>query len=176
MTSASSIAAPGLAHALASAGTATTRPPGEELSWEEIGLLSQGFSFASRPFKAAIKEVTAQYSLGPRGAWMLLLISNGDHYPLDLANMFHIGRSLITAELAQLTEAGLITSRRSAADGRRMELALTHSGAKACVRIREAITRLVNERLSAYSREELLLCSKILRDFQRGGDEPGQAG
>ena len=149
------------------------RPGGTELTAEEIGFICEGFVFATRPMRVAIKEVTSRYSLGPRGAWLLLLISNGNRYPLDLANMFRIGRSLITAELAQLTEAGLVTSRRSKLDGRRMELTLTQPGIDACASVRGSLSDLVNERLHAYSRDELLLCARILHDLHSAEDEPG---
>jgi DNA-binding MarR family transcriptional regulator len=136
-----------------------------ELSWAEIGYLAEGFSFASRPMRVASESITAEYSLGPRGAWIMLLIKNGQVYPVDLANMFRIGRSLITAELIPLADARLITYRKSAVDKRRVELALTPLGEKAVIHVRRELTNLVLQRLSAYSREEVLLCGRLLHDF-----------
>lgn len=147
----------------------TVKGPEGQFSWDEVGRLCESFVFALRPMRTATKSITEQYSLGPRGAWMLLLISNGARFPLDLANVFRIGRSLITAELAQLTEAGLITSRRSTIDRRRMELALTAEGEKAVAAVRNVLSHLVNDRLSAYSSEDLELCSRIIRDFNQDG-------
>jgi DNA-binding MarR family transcriptional regulator len=143
----------------------TARAKQLKLSWDEIGYLTEGFSFASRPMKLASENITAEFSLGPRGAWIMILIKNGQVYPLDLANVFRIGRSLITAELIPLTDARLITYRKSAGDKRRVELALTPLGERAVVRIREGITRLVLHRLSGYTREEVLLCARLLHDF-----------
>jgi DNA-binding MarR family transcriptional regulator len=143
----------------------TVRAKQLELSWAEIGYLVEGFSFASRPMKLASESVTAQYSLGPRGAWMMLLIKNGQVYPVDLANMFRIGRSLITAELIPLADADLITYRKSAVDKRRVELALTPLGEKAVTHVRRELTKLVLQRLSGYSRDEVLLCARLLHDF-----------
>lgn len=137
-----------------------------ELSWEEIGLFIQGLSFASRPVKAASDGITAEYGLGPRGAWILRLIESGlVVYPLDVTNFFQIGRSLITAELTRLTEAGLITYRKPIDDRRRFELHLTPLGEKVAARVREELYKLILERFSAYSRDEVLLCSRMLHEF-----------
>ena len=140
------------------------RRPG--LSYNDIGFLMLGISFASRPLRAATTGITAEYSLGPRGAWFLRLISRGGVYPLDIAKLFQIGRSLVTAELVRLADAGLITYRKTADDGRRSELTLTSLGNKVNQRVKAEVRRLVTQRLGAYSREEILLCARMLRDFQ----------
>ena len=143
-----------------------TRTEPLKLSWEEIGFLCQGLSFGPRSMKAGIRSVTDEHSLGPRGAWILILISNGQVvFPLDLTNFFRVGRSLITAELTRLTEARLITYKKSGTDRRRVELAVTPLGEKACQRVRDELSRLVVQRLSSYTREDVLLCARILRDF-----------
>ncbi|HEY3231319.1 MAG TPA: helix-turn-helix domain-containing protein, partial [Roseiflexaceae bacterium] len=96
-----------------------------QLSWHEIGFICEGMSLASRPIRIATKRISDEYSLGPRGAWMLLLIATGEVFPMDLTKIFQVGRSLITAELNRLSDANLITYRQSALDGRRTELAVT---------------------------------------------------
>jgi DNA-binding MarR family transcriptional regulator len=136
-----------------------------KLTWEEIGILTQGLSFASRPMKLATEVVTDEYSLGPRGAWILILITNGQVFPLDLTNVFRVGRSLITAELIPLTKARLITYLKSTGDRRRVELALTPEGEKVVARVRDELSNLVVQRLANYTREEVLLCSRMLHDF-----------
>jgi DNA-binding MarR family transcriptional regulator len=136
-----------------------------KLSWDEIGLLAGGLSFASRPMKLATQAITEEYSLGPRGAWILVLITTGQVFPLDLTNVFRIGRSLVTAELIPLTKARLITYRKSLEDGRRVELALTAAGEKLVVRIRAELSNLIIQRLANYTRDEILLCSRMLNDF-----------
>jgi DNA-binding MarR family transcriptional regulator len=140
-----------------------------ELSWEEIGLFAQGLSFASRPIADATKRITEEYGLGPRGAWILHLIAG--HlvtYPLDLTNFFRIGRSLITAELTRLTEAGLVTYLKRTDDRRRFELHLTPLGEKVEARVQEELTKVILDRFSSYSREEVLFCSRMLNDFVSG--------
>jgi DNA-binding MarR family transcriptional regulator len=137
------------------------------LSWDEIGFLCEGLSLASRPMGLATRSITDAYSLGPRGAWITVLIAAEQvRFPLDLAHVFQIGRSLITAELSRLTEAGLITYRKSERDGRRTELTLTPLGDSVQRRVKEELSKLVLRRLSRYQREDILLCTRLLRDFR----------
>jgi DNA-binding MarR family transcriptional regulator len=145
------------------------KTPEPTLSWDEIGFLCHGMSFASRPMAEATGDITEEYSLGPRGAWMLVLIDVGNVYPLDIANVFRIGRSLISAELVRLTDAGLITSVQSPTDGRRTELRLTPLGETVRDRVRQQLRDLVTKQLAHYSRDELMLCARILSDFRGGG-------
>lgn len=140
--------------------------PALKLSWDEIGFICEGLALSSRPLRFATKRITDEYSLGPRGAWMVLLISTGEVFPLDLTKIFQVGRSLITSELNRLIDADLITYRQSVTDGRRAELALTSLGEKVCERIKADTAKLVLDRLKAYTREEVLLCAKLLRDFR----------
>lgn len=138
-----------------------------KLSWDEIGFLCEGMSLASRPMGIAVKAITEEYSLGPRGAWITVLIAAGQvFFPLDLTNVFQIGRSLITAELTRLTEARLIAYGKSASDGRRVELKLTPLGDTVQRRVKEELSKLVLRRLSSYNREDALLCARMLRDFR----------
>jgi DNA-binding MarR family transcriptional regulator len=136
-----------------------------ELSWDEISYLSAGFAFASQPLMEATKAVAKQYSLGPRGAWILRLIAGKNVSPSELTEMFRVGRSLISAELSRLTDAGLITYTKNEGDQRRVELALTKLGEQANRRVRADLVKIVRSRLASYSREEILLCSRMLHDF-----------
>lgn len=137
-----------------------------KLSWEDIGFISEGMSFASRPMRNAIQSINDEFSLGPRGAWIVRIVSRGDVFPLDLTKLFHIGRSLITAELNRLADASLITYKKSENDGRRVELALTPLGEQVNLRVKQELTKLITQRLSSYTREEVLLCARMLRDFR----------
>jgi DNA-binding MarR family transcriptional regulator len=137
-----------------------------QLSWEDIGFICEGLAFASRLLWSAIEDITEQYSLGPRGAWIVRLVGRNEMSPLDLTNVFRVGRSLITAELARLIQAELITYRKSASDGRRVELALTPLGRTVERRIKDSLTKLVTERLADYDREQILLCGRMLRDIR----------
>jgi DNA-binding MarR family transcriptional regulator len=143
-----------------------------KLSWDEIGFLCEGMSLASRPMWLAVKDITEEYSLGPRGAWITVLVARGEVYPLDLAKVFRVGRSLITAELTRLSDAGLITYEQNADDGRRTELKLTALGNTVQRRVKQELSKLVLQRLSGYKREEILLCARMLRDFRAPEGEP----
>jgi DNA-binding MarR family transcriptional regulator len=137
-----------------------------KLSWEEIGLIAQGLTLASRPLKGATRAITEEYALGPRGAWILRLIETGQVvHPLDVTNFFHISRSVITEELAQLTQRRLIAYRKSNQDRRRVELTLTRLGETVSLRVQEELKKLISERFSAYSREEVLQFNRILHSF-----------
>jgi DNA-binding MarR family transcriptional regulator len=149
--------------------TGRANPP--LLSWEDIGFICEGLAFASRLLWTAIKDVTDEYSLGPRGAWIVRLVGRSDMSPLDLTNVFKVGRSLITAELVRLTHAGLITYKKSTSDGRRVELALTSLGKTVERRIKESLTEMVTQRLSSYKREDILLCGRMLRDIRTPAPE-----
>ncbi len=137
-----------------------------ELSWEEIGAICEGLVLAPRPLKMATRGIIAEYSLGPRGAWIVHLISIGQvSFPLDLTKFFQIGRSLITAELTRLSDAGLIAYQRNATDGRRVELTLTSLGKTVQKRVKAELIKLVRRRLSHYTREQVLLFDRMLHDF-----------
>ena len=138
----------------------------DTLGWDELGMVCEGLAFAQRPLRAATRRVTRQYDLGPRGAWILNLISSGKVFPLDLSEVLKAGRSLITAELARLTEAGLITASPGLHDRRRTELSLTKSGQTACQLVRDEMARIVRRNLADYSAEEIRLFSRMLRDVR----------
>ena len=147
--------------------------PKSTLSWDEIGFICEGMAFASRALRPATTGINEEFSLGPRGAWILSLILNGTVYPLDIANVIGSGRSLISAELARLTEAGLIQSRKNPEDGRRTELLLTPLGEEASRRVRAGLSEIVMRQLGSYTREEMLLCARMLHDFRKAAGETG---
>jgi DNA-binding MarR family transcriptional regulator len=136
------------------------------LAWRDIAFLVHGMAFASGPLHRATKGVTERHDLGPRGTWVLNLVSIGLNHPHELAEILRIGRSLVSAELARLVEAGLVVSRQGRSDRRRSELALTPLGEEALKEVRGELARLVTESLGHYSPEELRLCGRILSDMQ----------
>jgi DNA-binding MarR family transcriptional regulator len=144
----------------------TGRAGAQELSWEEIGFICEGLVLAPRPQKAATQKITEEYSLGPRGAWICVLISIGEVvFPLDLTKFFQIGRSLITAELTRLSDAGLISYGKSTSDGRRVELTLTPLGQSVQRRVKAELSKLVSRQLAPYTRAQALLFGRMLHDF-----------
>ena len=142
----------------------------DPLSDKEVAHLCSVMGVAPRQLARAREAITEQFNLGPRGAWILGMIGVGIDSPSRLADALRIGRSLATAELNRLSDAGLIEAQRGRGDGRRSQLILTAAGHEANERLGRALTTFVNTRLAAYTRDELLLCARILRDF--AGDLP----
>lgn len=135
------------------------------LVWDDIGYLSHGLVFGARPLLQATRSVTERYSLGPRGGWMLNLIGGGLFHPHELSDVLRIGRSLVSAELARLTEAGLVTSTTGKADKRRSELKLTASGQAALDEIRSELFRSLTSALKDYSPSQVRMLAKMLHDL-----------
>lgn len=125
------------------------------LDWEDLGYLIDGLAFAQAPLREATDTVTRKYNLGPRGAFILRLLANGLLYPLDLANALCCGRSLITAELARLTDAGLVFARPGENDRRRSELRLTQLGQTETEKLRQEIRRVVSANLAAFTPDDV---------------------
>ena len=145
----------------------------KELSWEEIGFILEGLVIAPRPMKAITRDITAEYSLGPRGAWIVVLISIGEVvFPLDLTKMFQIGRSLISAELTRLSAARLIRYQRDESDGRRVKLTLTPLGEAVQRRVKADLAKMVTRRLAAYTHDQVLQFGRMLHDIGTVG--PGR--
>ena len=142
----------------------TQTKPGP-LSDEEVAHLCSVMGVAPRQLAKAREAITDQFDLGPRGAWILGMIGIGIDSPSRLADALRIGRSLATTELNRLSDAGLIEAQRGQGDGRRSQLRLTASGLEANERLGRALTTFVNTQLAGYTRDELLLCARILRDF-----------
>jgi DNA-binding MarR family transcriptional regulator len=140
------------------------------LTDEEIAHLCSVIGVAPRQLMIARETVTSEFDLGPRGAWMLGMIEVGIDSPSKLADALRIGRSLATTEINRLCDAGLIEATRGAGDGRRSQLTLTARGRKVNDRLRRALAEFIGQRLGHYSRGELMLCARILRDLS--GDAP----
>lgn len=134
-----------------------------ELDWIDIGLICEGIAFAQRPLREGNGQITKQYNLGPRGAFILNLLANGMLYPLELATALCCGRSLITAELARLNEAGLVASRPGEVDRRRTELTLTSLGEQALAEIRAETSRIIRTNLAGYTPDEVRKFAVMLR-------------
>lgn len=143
-----------------------------DIGWEEIAFLAEGLAFGPRALHAATGAVTERYNLGPRGAWILNVISHGVAYPLELSQVFCVGRSLITAELARLTEAGLVAARPGKDDRRKTELTLTDLGKQASAEIRQELSAVVRRRLAGFDADEVRLGAEMLRALSREPQVP----
>lgn len=128
-----------------------------------------GLAFAQRPINTAASVITDRFDLGPRGAFILSLIDKGVEFPKDLALVLRIGRSLVTAELARLADAGLITS-KAGDDRRRSLLQLTPLGTQAAIEFRNRVADLVQTRLASYSSDQVDMFASMLMRLQQDGD------
>lgn len=142
------------------------------LDWNDIGFLCQGLVFGARPMHEAISDVVERHSLGPRGGWILNLIAGGIAFPNDLSEVFRVGRSLISAELVRLTEAGLIESEPGETDRRRTRLSLTANGKAAHIEIRDSLFRSLTAALADYTPDEVRLLSRMLQDLRLSAQHP----
>lgn len=143
------------------------RDAGADLSRVELGLLFNGLSQALRPIRVAVSEITKEFDLGPRGAFILSLIDGGVVHPFDVAVALGIRPSSATAELRRLTDAGLVQSRQDDIDRRKTVLSLTADGQAASNKNFQAMTRVVLANLRGYSPGELRLFSRMLSDVRK---------
>lgn len=146
-----------------------TGPP-SAVEWPDLAPIIEGLVFAGRPIGEATQGVTDRYDLGPRGCHILSAINSGISFPLDLASLLKIGRSLVTAELNRLTAAGLIEATPGKDDRRRSELSLTAKGLQASIEVSGELDRIIRNNLSAYTAEEVRLFSRMLADVSRSGE------
>lgn len=143
-------------------------PDVRPLSDHEITLFCNLLGVAPRQLQQARDEITERYDLGPRGGWIIGLLEIGVNSPSALTEALGIGRSLVTAEINRLLQAGLVTSSQNAEDGRRYVLALTAEGKRTSAILRAAITALVTNRLAGYSTAQIRASMALLRDFVGG--------
>jgi len=137
----------------------------------ELAPIIESLGYAMRPINVGARQLTEELGLGPRGAFMLTLISRGIRFPKDLAAVLKTPRSLITADLGRLKKAGLVTASSDDPDRRKSVLSLTPAGDAARQAISDEIVRIVAANLARYSRSELRLFARMLRDV-RGPDDP----
>ncbi len=145
----------------------------EQREWAELGLLLDGLSHANAALKAAAQGVIRQHDLGPRGAWILSMITSGVRLPMDLATAFKTSRSLVTIELNRVIKAGLVEANPSPVDGRRTELTLTPLGEAACRNLRRETARIIRRNLAGYSDEQIQFFAQALKDVRRVEPEDG---
>ncbi|MFC3174091.1 MarR family winged helix-turn-helix transcriptional regulator [Novosphingobium bradum] len=138
------------------------------LSGAEAGTFFGALAAARDSMGDVTRDIAREYGLGPRGPWLVALIGRGPISPNEVADLLNIGRSLVTAELGQLQDAGLINHERSSVDKRRVLLTLTPTGMAVAHRVSDGLVALLDNRLPGYSREEILLVGRVLTDLGGG--------
>lgn len=135
--------------------------------WRQLGKLIEGLAYAQRPIFAAVRGITKRLGLGPRGAFLLNLVSEGLVFPNELATKLGTSRSLITGDLGRLIDAGLLTATTGVKDKRTTHLQLTDSGRAACAEIRAEMARIVSRNLAAYAKADLRRFTDMLHAVRR---------
>lgn len=154
------------------AGAADTRlRERPNLDRDDISAFSQALAAARNQFTHAVKGVTAEYDLGPRAPWIIGIVGKTAVSPHQLADFFLVGRSLITAEITRLVDAGLIEQTKNPQDARRITLSLTPAGVRVWRRLEQEIDEFMTERLAGYTVEEIRLCARMLADFSRSRND-----
>ncbi|HEX7853542.1 MAG TPA: MarR family winged helix-turn-helix transcriptional regulator [Sphingobium sp.] len=141
---------------------------------DEAGFFFGSLAAARDRFGHVTRAIAREHALGPRGPWIVGLLGRRPISPNELALFFDIGRSLVTSELGQLQDAGLIHYEKSAQDGRRVELSLTPLGQQVRERLSRDLAALLEKRLGGYSKAEVMAAANILRDFA-AGHQSGEA-
>lgn len=96
---------------------------------------------------------------------MLTLIDRGAVHPAQLAEIYEVGRSLITAEISRLIAAGLLVRDEFEQDKRRASLNLTVLGKQVSDESFAAYTQAVQSSLGHYSHKQRTLFLKMLEDL-----------
>ena len=138
------------------------------ISAGEAGFFFGALAAARDRMGEVTQDLAREYGLGPRGPWIVALISRRPISPYEVASMLNIGRSLVTAELTQLQEAGLVHYERSTSDRRRVELSLTPEGFVLANRVSDGLVALLQGRLKRYSKKHLALVGQMLTDLAGG--------
>ncbi len=150
----------------ASVGAGPTKSNDEaERQYAEAVLNTVGI--AARRMLRLMDPVTVAHSLGPRGASMLTLIDRGAVHPAQLAEIYEVGRSLITAEISRLIAAGLVVRDEFEQDKRRASLSLTVLGKQVSGECFAAYTQAVHSSLGHYGPKQRALFLKMLEDLGR---------
>lgn len=149
----------------------TAISPGGVIDWTDIGRFAEAISFARRELFAPVEGIRDRHRLGPRGIWIIGVISSGRvRFQSDIAKLWQIGRSMVTEEIAPLVRAGLVMAATDEADRRQIRLALTDKGRAVNEELGNAFSSLINQRLAGYGKDEIELCIDMLYDLSDSGN------
>jgi len=138
---------------------------GPVLNWSDVAAFVQAVSHAGAPLSEASLPVRTRLDLGPRGTMILNQIASGNVQPSKIAEALNVGRSLVTADLARVEKAGLLI-RKTCADRRRVELALTPKGIEVMLEVKANLEKLIQDRIGHRSKAEIDACTNLLSELR----------
>jgi DNA-binding MarR family transcriptional regulator len=145
--------------------SSTDRQP-PELTWEQVGRFAEAVTFAQRELLSPAKDITEKFALGPRGIWLIALVASGRvKTPGEFARMHRIGKSLVSDQIALLTENGILAVEQSEADLRQKHLSLTEYGYEINRQLGDAFTAKLRDRLKHYTEAEIEFATRMLYDL-----------
>jgi DNA-binding MarR family transcriptional regulator len=144
---------------------ATRQTESQQKDEETTAKILMAFGVAGRRLLLAAEPLNTHFSLGPRGLAVLGCIATGVAHPTALAEIFAVGRSLITADLKRLIGAGLLESTVDPADRRHSQLSLTELGAQVNRQGLAAFHASVIKGLRKYTPAQRQLFARMLDDL-----------
>jgi DNA-binding MarR family transcriptional regulator len=134
-------------------------------TWDDMRTILAGIATAWKRIYLVTRRAADRYGLGPRGAWILMLVSEGSTSPSDIAKVMRVGPGLVTIDLNRLVKQKLLLYRKSPTDGRRIDLALTPRGTQVCWKIRHELAELADYALAGYGSDERQLFAQMLEGW-----------
>ena len=114
------------------------------------------------------RDIGAPFKLRPvEFTMLLLLLSNGQATPKQLAQTLSMPPPNVTVLVDRLVERGLVQRQRSPTDGRAMDLRLTDKGAELARRAQRASLEMESGLLSALSAAERAMLGELLHKLVR---------
>jgi len=108
-----------------------------------------------------------EHGLGARGVWTLSAISEGSTTPGDIARLMLLPPSVVSGDLNDLMDRGLIERRKDAGDRRRLIYNLTEEGQALLAGAHQVYVGVLGDMLESYPREQLDSLLRLLFDVSR---------
>jgi DNA-binding MarR family transcriptional regulator len=136
------------------------------LTWDQVGRFAEAVTFAQRELLSPAKDMTEKFALGPRGIWLIALVASGRvKTPGEFARIHRIGKSLVSDQIALLTENGILAVEQSETDLRQKNLSLTEYGYEINRQLGDAFTAKLRDRLKHYTEAEIEFTIRMLYDL-----------
>lgn len=127
-----------------------------------IGRLLASVGNMSCLLNAIHSRFAQERGLGTRGIWTLSAISEGNVTPGAIARLMMLPPSVVSGDLKELVQAGLIERCRDDSDGRRLIYSLTLAGQNMLSAAHRAYVDLLGEKIASYPAGEI---DRMLRIF-----------